>query len=255
MVEASLVADVDSIAPGLPFRLGVRFDIAQGWHVNWVNPGDVGLAPSVEWILPEGFVAGHMVWPYPDHYRAGRSVIFGYAETVVLWTEVTPPDNLMARARFSLCADVAWLACADSFVPGTAQPRLEIAVGERVGLDTRWDEARERIPQPPPFDLAGRFDEDSIVLSIRPGLTPGAEQPLPHTPAGVFFYPFQQGLIDNAAPQELRRAGNGFELRIERSRTEHARPRRLAGILVSRNGWSAHGHPLAVQVDIPLELR
>ncbi len=58
LVRTDIVADMQSIEPGRPFRVAVRFSVADTWHINWINPGDAGLAPSVAWTLPEGFIAG-----------------------------------------------------------------------------------------------------------------------------------------------------------------------------------------------------
>jgi thiol:disulfide interchange protein DsbD len=255
-VEVSLVADVDAIAPGVPFRLGLRFEIAEGWYINWLNPGDVGLAPSVAWSAPDGFASRHMEWPHPNRYRAGRSVVFGYAHSAVVWTEVTPPVDLKTGKAVTFRADAAWFACGESFERGEARPLLSIPVAEQAGAPTAYAGAQARLPRPPPFDVSATVDEDAIVIELLASRAPpGAAEPESHHPVDVFFFPFRPGIIENGAEQELRRVGGGYELRVERSLTEHARPARLAGVLVSRNGWTVQGHPLAVEVDVPLDSR
>src|SRR6185436_4838476 len=47
LVKATLLADVDAIAPGGSFTLGVRLKVTPGWHVYWVNPGETGDATRV----------------------------------------------------------------------------------------------------------------------------------------------------------------------------------------------------------------
>ena len=44
---ASLVSDVDSVAPGRAFRVGLRLQLATGWHTYWQNPGDAGVPPEL----------------------------------------------------------------------------------------------------------------------------------------------------------------------------------------------------------------
>ena len=51
---ASLVSDVDSVAAGKPFHVGLRLQLAQGWHTYWRNPGDAGVAPDLQLSLPDG---------------------------------------------------------------------------------------------------------------------------------------------------------------------------------------------------------
>ena len=48
----SLVSDTDAVTPGAPFRIGLRFRLAPGWHTYWQNPGDAGVAPELDLALP-----------------------------------------------------------------------------------------------------------------------------------------------------------------------------------------------------------
>src|SRR5678815_3096086 len=84
LVRAELISDVASIAPGSTFRLGVHLTMKEGWHVNWTNPGDAGLAPSIKWILPPVLKAGIITWPLPARIMTGPLAIFGYAGDVLL---------------------------------------------------------------------------------------------------------------------------------------------------------------------------
>ena len=43
---ATLVAEADAVAPGQPFRAGLRLRLAPGWHTYWKNAGDAGAAPT-----------------------------------------------------------------------------------------------------------------------------------------------------------------------------------------------------------------
>src|SRR4051812_28601932 len=63
---ASLVSEVDSVAPGQPFRVGLRLHLAPGWHTYWQNPGDAGIPPELELELPPGASAGPIAWPVPQ---------------------------------------------------------------------------------------------------------------------------------------------------------------------------------------------
>jgi thiol:disulfide interchange protein DsbD len=62
---AELVADAAQIAPGEPFHVALKLTPREHWHTYWRNPGDSGLATSLEWTLPQGFVAGDIDWPAP----------------------------------------------------------------------------------------------------------------------------------------------------------------------------------------------
>lgn len=254
MVRAALYADEASIAPGRPFRLAVRFDIADTWHVNWINPGDAGLAPSIAWKLPDGFKAGDIEWPYPRRYRVGPLTIFGYDGEVLLLTRITPPLNLRPGQSVELGAAVDWLACQEACVPGEAAVSLRLPVAATARSDTAstaaFARATSELPEPARnWNLGATYRDDVITIEMLP------VRPTPHEPLGVTFFPTEQGIIENAAEQKLVPSGSGFELRVLRSRAVGTIPARLTGVLVSSNGWSADGLPRALQVDVELKPR
>src|ERR1700680_1005088 len=68
-VRAHLVSEVSSIAPAQSFWAALEFDIRDGWHTYWRNPGDSGQATTLKWQLPPGFTAGGTVWGTPPFFR------------------------------------------------------------------------------------------------------------------------------------------------------------------------------------------
>ncbi|MFZ0020202.1 MAG: protein-disulfide reductase DsbD domain-containing protein, partial [Acetobacteraceae bacterium] len=75
---ASLVTDVDSVAPGRPFRVGLRLQLATGWHTYWQNPGDAGVPPELDFDLSPGATAGPIVWPTPQRVPEGSLMTYSY---------------------------------------------------------------------------------------------------------------------------------------------------------------------------------
>src|SRR5262245_50194287 len=90
-VTAALVADVETLAPGRPFRLGVRLIHAPGWHTYWKEPGDSGMATRIDWALPPGFAAGPLEWPAPARHEESGLVTNVYFGETTLSARVTPP--------------------------------------------------------------------------------------------------------------------------------------------------------------------
>ena len=153
-VTARLLADVEAAAPGEPFTLGIEITMAPGWHTYWENGGDAGLPTSVEWTLPEGFEAGPLIFPVPHRYtEEGDLVTFGYADKVVLLTEITPAASVAPGGRAEIQGEVAWLQCKDLCIPGgdTLAVRLPVEAAARPApapvLET-FGRARAQLPQP-----------------------------------------------------------------------------------------------------------
>ncbi len=260
LVSAGLVSDASSIAPGQPLRLAVRLKPNDGWHLNWLNPGDAGLAPSVKWSLPKGFTAGVQCWPLPERHRAGPLVIFGYSGELLLVIDVRPPAGLAPGNDVEFRADVSWLACKDACVPGTATVSITLPVEPSRRLDGTWgpaiDASLRRCPQPSGmWNVAARLDDaGTIALDIQNVLGDDARID------DVFFFPYEPGLIENAAPQRLSVLASptgraAYQLRVELSRMAAGIPPRLSGILVSRSGWSDGKEARAIAIDVPLERR
>jgi len=253
-VRAELIADVVSIAPGKPFRIAVRLVMEPGWHVNWLNPGDAGLAPGIAWRLPAGLRAGLIEWPLPGRFTSGPLSIFGYGGEVVLSSDVAVPADLAEGSSMDLVAEVSWLACADACVPGSATVNLRVPVEAAARPDAegrkRIDDARARCPAPAfLWDVSvRRGDGASLLLDIQTAAdtTPVLE--------GVFFFPYEPGVIQNAAAQLLSAAPGphgriAYELRVECARIGSELPKRLAGILVCESGWTPGAGPQAIAVD------
>ncbi|MDH3197652.1 MAG: protein-disulfide reductase DsbD family protein [Candidatus Krumholzibacteria bacterium] len=260
LVRAEMVADVENIAAGGAFRLAVRLSIAPGWHLNWLNPGDAGLAPSVEWSLPEGLAAAPVSWPFPRSHAAGPLVIFGYEGELLLVAEVSVAPDFAPGTPVTLGATVSWLACREACVPGEAMLSLSLPLAKSARAQARWRSAFDALAARYPAATADWRveswfeDEDAIYIEMqtaRPGTA---------LLEGVVFFPYEQGVIENAEPQTLARVETsgrpgGYRLRVQRSRTVGATPPRLTGVLVSERGFDGGGAPSALVVDVPLEER
>jgi DsbC/DsbD-like thiol-disulfide interchange protein len=253
-VHAELVSEVRAIRPGEPFWIGVRLVMNDGWHVNWINPGDAGLAPRVAWTLPAGFTAGEIEWPLPHRYDVAGLSIFGYDGEALLMCRVSPPGELPAGRSITIGADVTWLACREACVPGEDVLSLELAVtapDAAAEYDpvrrAAFDRTRAEVPaELPDWRFAGSAAGDTLMIEITQ--EGGDAVPL----EGLAFFPFQQGLVENSAPQRLARYGAGYRLALRRDRMSLTVPKRLGGVLVSESGWGK-GSPKAARIDIPLD--
>ncbi len=68
-LKAELVSDHQDVRPGQSLKLALHFIPDDHWHTYWQNPGDSGLATSIEWDLPDGVEAGAIQWPAPWLFR------------------------------------------------------------------------------------------------------------------------------------------------------------------------------------------
>jgi thiol:disulfide interchange protein DsbD len=146
LVRLTLLADRDRIASGAEFELAARLEIADGWHVYWVNPGDAGLPTKAKFTAPSGFEIGDVRYPGPESFRSpGGIVTYGYAGETALFARVRAPANPIERAAFSVAAN--WLACRETCVKGKAEANLVLPA---PAFATAWpalDAIRARLPR------------------------------------------------------------------------------------------------------------
>jgi DsbC/DsbD-like thiol-disulfide interchange protein len=142
LVQARLIADRSAAVPGASLGVGVTFTIAPGWHIYWRNPGDGGLATSVDWRLPEGYTAGELTWPLPERFvdPSGQITTFGYEAKTLLWSKVQVPASAPVGQTVTLTAKAAWLVCnKDRCVPGEAEVKLALPVAAEAKPDLHSD--------------------------------------------------------------------------------------------------------------------
>lgn len=131
-VETTLLADTTAIESGVPFRIGVRFQIIPHWHIYWRFAGDVGIPTLIDWTLPEGFEAGDLQWPNPTRFYDDTADLtsYGWGEEVLLFATITPPADLQPGTSFTFKANNEWLACEVECVPGSSKNELTLSVGD-----------------------------------------------------------------------------------------------------------------------------
>src|SRR3954454_8593748 len=86
----SLVSDTDTVASDRPFRIGLHFRLAPGWHTYWKNPGDAGAPPQLDLTLPPGSRADPIIWPTPQRVAEGPLMTYAYTGDLLLAANVTP---------------------------------------------------------------------------------------------------------------------------------------------------------------------
>jgi hypothetical protein len=126
-VKSELITDVSQIKAGEAFKIGVRFKIEPNWHIYWKNPGDSGLPTSVNFVVPDGFIAGDLRWPIPMIFkRPGDIEDFGYEGSLLLFAEVRAPSDLSNYETIPIKAEARWTSCSDICIPGKSD--LETSV-------------------------------------------------------------------------------------------------------------------------------
>lgn len=228
-----LIAEDESVKPGRDSWVGLYFRLEPHWHIYWINPGDSGEPPQVQWDLPDGFRVGRLRWPYPSRLNHPPLTDFGYEGEVLLLAPIQTPAQIDARASITLAAKVNWLVCRDICIP--AERHVAVSLPVKTGVprpDPRWHklfaEMRARCPKPAPanWKATARSSGDRLVLSIETG----------RAETGATFFPLEPLQVEDAAPQEVSSIRTGVRLTLQRSEQLLKPIPALKGVVVLSSG-------------------
>jgi thiol:disulfide interchange protein DsbD len=237
-----LLAEQQSIQPGHAILLGLHFRLEKGWHIYWINPGDSGEPPRLEWHLPAGLRAGAIEWPAPSRLPIPPLVDYGYEEEVLLPVPIESTSSLAGRSEATLAADMKAIVCREVCIPAKAQLALSLPVRaerprESAATLEMFRAARKRLPKPAPAswrpsarDLGDRFE-----LRISTG----------RAISQAWFAPLKPLQIENAAPQETASTEGGGRLMLKKSDQLLKPLSRLRGVLVLPQGAYLIDAPVA----------
>jgi len=239
-VKLELVSEQNALVPGEELVLGIRFDLQDGWHTYWMNPGDSGEAPNIEWRLPVGFRAGPIQWPCPERLATPPFADYGYEHQVLLVVPVRLPARLREGQTEKIAARVHYLICRDVCIPGQKQLALSLPVRNRAAASPARElfaATRARIPKPTPpnWKISAATMRDEFVLNLQTGESTSMLQ----------FFPLHPEQIENAASQEMTVSPGGRRLHLKKSNHLLEPIARLQGVIVldSKRAYS---------VDVPV---
>ena len=151
--------------------MGLRQEIAPGWHTYWFNPGDSGEPARIEWELPSGFVVGEIAWPHPERIPVGPAMSYGYSREVLLLVPVTAPAGLVPGTTIPLRGRMSWIVCDKVCLPEEAAVALTLrAVAGPTAPDPRGaaliGKAREAVPTPAPWPASFTASRDTVTFTV-----------------------------------------------------------------------------------------
>ncbi len=128
-VRAELVAHApQGVGPGKPLQLGLWLQHQPHWHTYWKNPGDSGLATTLNWTLPQGWRPGDIQWPTARKIPVGSLANYGYEGSLLLPVTVTLPKRAIPGPSVKVTLEASWLVCEKECVPQDGKFVLQLPV-------------------------------------------------------------------------------------------------------------------------------
>ena len=210
--KISLVAENNSLHAGQTAMVGVLFDLEKGWHIYWVNPGDSGEPPKIQWQLPAGFQAKGIRWPTPVRLGTGTVIDYGYEGRVLLPVPIQVPADYKAAKPVTLSADIRYLICREVCIPAKAQASLAIPAAKAASAAADRELFRSALENSPKTWPAGWKAQASdgggfFVVSLDTGMAESK----------ATFFPLEEDQIDNAAAQGVVPTARGVQIKLKKS--------------------------------------
>jgi len=228
-LTVDLIADATSVSPGDLFQVGLKFNLEKGWHIYWINAGDSGDPPRVQWKLPAGFQAGEIEWPAPVRLPVATLMDYGYEDQVLLMVPIHASRDIKPGTTAQLAAAVRWIVCREVCLPGHADLSVALPVADKPAADPSADHAlflktMKSLPRPTPgtWKQSAIARKDDFLLIIRTG----------KRIASATFFPVEAEQIENAAPQLVTPTPTGVQIALKKSDQLLKPITRLKGVVV-----------------------
>jgi thiol:disulfide interchange protein DsbD len=248
-VKARLVSEVSTVAPGSTFSLALEFDIREGWHTYWRNPGDSGQATRLKWTLPANVTASDIQWTTPHRFDVPPLVNYGYAKHAVHLVQMSVPNDLKAGATLTLAATANWLVCSDICIPESGVVNLSLPVGNGAkdpATAALFTAARAELPQPALGTVTAAVRAQELVLTLGKdwgNVLSQTEQ--------LSFFPFAEGGIEYAAPQRMTHDDGALQLSMKLG-YQPPKSGPIDGVLVLKQGSGASELTVPMNISAPL---
>ena len=219
-VESELVSSRRAIAPGETFTLVLRQKVRPGWHTYWINPGDSGEPTRTVWTLPAGFTAGELLHPAPRVERLGPIVTYVHEGEVLYPAAIAASANARAGTEAKITLNATWLVCDEICVPEKGSFDLSVPVRaegaddpQGAALATR---AIDALPQAlnAGMDFRATTERVDVAFPDKASTNPVSDAVAAGALRNAIYFPYNQSLIDHAAPQKVSLTGGQvrFEL-------------------------------------------
>lgn len=254
-VRVNMIAEERSVQPGRPFWVSINVDLDIGWHTYWKNPGEAGLATSVEWTLPQGFEVAELLWPTPNRFTEKGVITFGYSEPFALLAKIIPAKGAADLSHVNLIATVRWVTCNDgNCLPGDTSATLTLPVSTSYPVrdasqTALFDTARGKLPK---VDLE-TVAEDS-QNRIRVMMTP--QQLRLDDFVAAYFVPAEAGKVSYRQFLNLERSNDGKSYIAEIIKTPEGKETgvsRIEGVLLLQPKTGTSTTPVAALIDAPVK--
>jgi len=254
--HATLLLAATEAKPGDTVLAGVRFQMEEGWHIYWRNPGGPGLPTEIKWELPAGVTAGAIQWPTPEKFvmadesdpTAEKIINYGYGHEVTLLVPLKLASDLKP-GTLEIRGAVDWLACKVSCIPGSKELNTKLIIASETKRSADADALQNvQASLPKAGDsLAPRASwekpasGDTRPLLIEWNSAIAASEP-------DFFGDASDKFEVPTATELVNGSGNQLKLRKLIKKSEGDWPTEISGLIIQKAGDQIQGYEVKLAI-------
>ena len=242
---SQVLSSATAVSSGDSFYISLRLTHPQGWHSYYANSGGPSEPVTIDWDLPEGWMASELRYPVPDVTRSALATGYDYSGTNHFITRITAPAGLEIGSKITLSGGARWQICTEKNCLPEPSPfdDLPVEVIITIAEETKTSPAADEIAaaldaQPQPsgaWEVTVRNVGNHIELLL------DREDRAVSTLEDVYFISRQKNLTDSSAKQTLEETETGYRLTVPKFTGDEAVKdydyAMLTGILTSSSGW------------------
>ncbi|ESP90577.1 protein-disulfide reductase DsbD family protein [Pseudoalteromonas luteoviolacea] len=235
-IEVSLVSETSQLSIGKIHWIGIKLNPEQGWHTYWLNPGDSGEAPKIDWHS-DALEFGDIQWPIPKAIEVAHLVNYGYEGNTLLMVPITLKDETLTHVTIK--ADLSWLVCKEDCIPGWAKLELNLPIvptGQAIVYSehqTLFEQTRLRLANKSFIEAQFELSESHIAVQMA----------LPYQSNWQIF-PFRGDVIQHNAVQVWTQSQDAAQLMLPLSDYFSSQPDSLKFLISdTESGYYVHALP------------
>jgi len=251
-LTVELITESKTIAPNHDFLAALHFVLDKGWHIYWINAGDAGEPPSVDWHLPTGITAGDLQFPAPQRLPLGPLMDFGYENEVLLPVPMRAAGDIKPGTTQTLRGHIHFLVCSNVCIPGQAQVQHTVSVAVQPGPPDPETEplfltAEHHLPRTLPAGATVSLTQTktAFVVTLATG----------HRIESAEFFPLDQNAIANAAPQTVEPLSDGVRITVPKAQGLQKTPAKLHGLIKLPDGTAYQFTSAITAASVPTRTR
>lgn len=235
------------VRAGDTFETVVTLTPQDNWHVYWSNPGDSGMAPSVQWTLPKGVTVTGPEFPVPSVHQDESGITFVYSRplSLVYRMKVAPEFK---GSSIKVSGKASWLVCKSQCLPGGADLEANVSVGDEAATSPDADAVKAAVAALP---LAAKKDAVTLTKS-------GKDVKLvwttsrPDANFAPWFLPAEESSFDfKSQSWDVNSSAATAILKLHPDASTP--PKRIRGLLVWGDPKTHNPSPkLSVNIDLPM---